>query len=170
MKFEFQFMNEEGNYVSCTSRNMKVLTRLLKPQDNGESDIVNMRIILKEIPEGMYVDSVGLYLNSSSSYGEYENIQTQDDPNESLNSLRSFESDDEGLFVIDSSNVKTKFTNTVGTNGASKIEIITDATLREDNSVDFSLQFSQSNGASNTRFYVGLEAEGRLLADGEASP
>lgn len=164
MKFEFQFQDETGNYVSCTSRNMKSLTQLLKPQESsdGESTIVDMRVILKEIPEGFYVDNVGLYLTSSSSFGEYQFIQSNDDPNESLNLLRSFE-ENKGLLVVHSDGNKEAFTNNAGTDEASKINIATNAELRNDSSVDFKLQFCQSNYASNGRLYVGLEAAGRLV-------
>lgn len=164
MKFEFQFKDgDTGVYVSCTSRNMKSLTQLLKPQQpSGESEIVDMRVILKEIPEGFYVDNVGLYLTSSSSFGEYEIIQSNDDPNESLNVIRSFE-DSKGLLVVYPDGSKEAFTNSAGTNEASKINIITDAQLSNDQFVDFQLQFCQSNIASNTRLYIGLEASGRLI-------
>jgi len=164
MKFEFQFKDDaSGNYVSCTSRNMKSLTQLLKPQQpTGESQLVPMKVIVKEIPEGFYVDNVGLYLTSSSSFGEYEIIQSNDDPNESLNLLRSFENN-KGLLVVHQDGSKEAFTNSAGVNEASKINIITNAQLVNDGSVDFGLQFCQSNSASNVRLYVGLEAAGRLV-------
>jgi hypothetical protein len=164
MKFEFQFKNNDGgDYVSCTSRNMKSLTQLLKPQQfTGESQLVEMRVILKEIPEGFYVDNVGLYLTSSSSFGEYQIIQSNDDPNESLNLLRSFEVN-KGLFVVHLDGTKEAFTNNAGVNEASKINIITNAQLANDGFVDFQLQFCQSSHASNARLYVGLEAAGRLV-------
>lgn len=163
MKFEFQFKDDNGTYVSCTSRNMKSLTQLLKPQQPlGESEIVEMRVILKEIPEDFYVDNVGLYLTSSSSFGEYETIQSNDDPNESLNLLRSFE-ENKGLLVVHEDGTKEAFTNSAGVDEASKINIETDVRLRNDEFVDFRLQFCQSQYSSNARLYVGLEAAGRLV-------
>ena len=163
MKFEFQFKDSDGVYISCTSRNMKSLTQLLKPQPlSGESAIVDMKVILKEVPDGSHVESVGLYLTSSSSFGEYQIIQSNDDPNESLNLLRSFE-ENKGLLVVDRDGGKEAFTNAAGTNEASRINIITDARLENEGSVDFKLQFCQSNFASNGRLYVGLEASGNLV-------
>jgi hypothetical protein len=164
MNFEFQFSpsGNGGDYINYTSRSIRQVGLLLKATPD-EAGSVKMRVLVRNLPEGYNVEDIGLYLVAGNSFGEFNQIQTIDDPAASLDAIQSFDnSAEKGLRVKMNPN-NAYFNRTQGISISNPI-VISSAPVSSGGHVDFTLEFFYDQTAyRDTKLYLGLEATGILV-------
>lgn len=160
MIFKFYFnatsFDVTGSFTECNSNSMREFSDKLASEDNE----VLMKLQILGIGDAN-IKNVGLFLTEASSLGSAENL-VQGSLESQKNEILSFENNS-GLYIkrIGESFETKKFTTISGNNLNSRLLLSeTDEMFSNGTDIFFSLRFVKSENHENTRFFVGLEAEG----------